>query len=45
MEDLAAAQNDYDHARFKDFSEEDLVQYALLSEKMKENIQTVLERV
>lgn len=45
MEDLAAAQNDYDHARFKDFSEEELVQYALLSEKMKENIQTVLERV
>lgn len=31
MKDLAAAQNDYDHARFKDFSEEELVQYALLS--------------
>ncbi len=40
--DLAAAQNDYDHARFTGFSEEELIQYAHLSEKIKENIQTVL---
>lgn len=40
--DLAAAQNDYDHARFTGFSEEELVQYAHLSEKIKENIQNVL---
>lgn len=41
IEDLAAAQNDYDHARFKGFSEEELIQYAHLSEKIKENIQDV----
>lgn len=42
LDDLAAAQNDYDHARFNRFSEEELIQYAHLSEKIKENIQNVL---
>lgn len=42
ISDLAAAQNDYDHARFTGFSEEELIQYAHLSEKIKENIQNVL---
>lgn len=42
LADLAAAQNDYDHARFAGFSEEELIQYAHLSEKIKENIQNVL---
>lgn len=45
IEDLAAAQNDYDHARFKGFTEDELIQYARLSEQMKENIQNVLGRV
>lgn len=45
LADLAAAQNDYDHARFAGFSEEELIQYAHLSEKIKENIQNVLGRV
>ena len=45
IEDLAAAQNDYDHARFKSFTEDELIQYARLSEQMKENIQNVLGRV
>ncbi len=42
LADLAAAQNDYDHTRFAGFSEEELIQYAHLSEKIKENIQNVL---
>lgn len=43
MSDLAAAQNDYDRARFDGFSEEELVQYAQLSAKIKGNIQKVLQ--
>lgn len=42
LDDLAAAQNDYDHARFDGFSQEELIQYAHLSEKIKENIQNIL---
>lgn len=45
IEDLAAAQNDYDHARFRGFCEEELIQYAHLSAKIKENIQAVFARV
>lgn len=37
--DLAAALNDYEKTRFDGFSEEELIQYAHLSEKIKENIQ------
>lgn len=43
MADIAAAQNDYDQARFVDFTEDELVQYAQLSNKMKENIRKVLQ--
>lgn len=43
MADLATAQNDYDRTRFDGFSEEELVQYAHLSAKIKENIQKVLQ--
>lgn len=42
MADIAIAQKDYDMARFADFTEEELVQYAHLLKKMKENIQKVL---
>lgn len=42
MADLSIAQKDYDMARFADFTEEELVQYACLSDKMKENIRKVL---
>lgn len=42
LPDLATAQNDFDAARFDGFSEEDLVQYARLSEKIKENTQKIL---
>lgn len=42
MEDLATAQNDYDQARLAGFTEEELLQYARLSRKIKENIQKVL---
>lgn len=42
MEDIAIAQKDYDAARFADFTEEELVRYAYLSDKIKENIQKVL---
>lgn len=43
LQDLASAQNDYDHARLADFSEEELIQYACLMEKIKGNIQRVLQ--
>lgn len=43
MADIATAQNDYDMARFADFTEEELVQYACLSDKMKENIRKILQ--
>lgn len=42
LPDLATAQNDFDTARFQGFTEEELVQYAKLSEKIKENTQKVL---
>ena len=43
ISDLATAQNDYDHTRFDGFSEEELIQYAHLNEKIKENILKVLQ--
>lgn len=43
LRDLSAAENDYDHIRFGGFSEEELIQYATLTEKIKENIQKVLQ--
>ncbi len=42
LSSLATALNDFDSARFAGLSEEELVQYACLSEKIKENIRRVL---
>lgn len=42
VSDLAAAQTDYEQTRFHGFSEEELIQYAHLSKKIKENIQKIL---
>lgn len=44
LSDLAAAQSDFDAARFAGFSEEELIQYAYLSNRIKENIKRILER-
>lgn len=43
LTDLIAAQNDYDQARFADFGEDDLIRYAALSERMKHNMQKILQ--
>lgn len=43
LSDITVAQNDYDHAKYADFTEEELVQYAYLTEKIKENICRVLQ--
>ncbi len=43
LSDLAAALGDYDNARFAGFSQEELVQYAALSEKIKNNIRRILQ--
>lgn len=45
LKELTAVQQDYDEARFAGFEEEDLIQYARLSEKMKRNMQKVLAPV
>lgn len=42
LPDLATAQNDFDAVRYNGFTEEELIQYARLSEKIKENTQKVL---
>ena len=42
LEALAAAQSLYEQARFESFTEEELVQYASLNNKVKQNIQTLL---
>ena len=42
MKELKMAQRDYDAARFAGFTEEELIQYADLSEKIKENTKTIL---
>ena len=44
MKSLATAQNDYEQARYAGFSEDELVQYEYLSNKIKENIQRVLAK-
>lgn len=41
-DDLAVVRNDYDETRFSDFTEDELVQFANLEEKMKQNIRRVL---
>lgn len=40
--ELSQAEADYERAKFAGFSEEELIQYAYLSNKIKENIQNVL---
>ena len=42
MKELALAQRDYDEARFAGFTEEELIKYADLSEKIKENTKRIL---
>lgn len=42
LEELANAQTKYDQARFGGFTEEELVQYSTLSEKIKQNVQNIL---
>ena len=42
MKELEMAQRDYDAARFAGFTEEELIKYADLSEKIKENTKNIL---
>lgn len=43
LSDLAAAQRDFEKARFSGFEEEELILYASLSNKIKKNIEAVLQ--
>ena len=43
LSDLAFVQADFDQTRFSEFTKEELIQYAQLSDKIKENIQRVLQ--
>ena len=43
LSDLALVQTDFDQTRFSEFTEEELIQYAQLSDKIKDNIQLVLQ--
>ena len=42
LNELAAVQNNYDQARFTDFTDEELIQYAYFTEKIKQNTQKIL---
>lgn len=42
LNELAAVQNNYDQARFTDFTDEELIQYAHFTEKIKQNTQKIL---
>jgi len=42
LSDLAVAQRDYEAAKFAGLSEEEMIQYAYLSDRIKENMKTVL---
>ena len=42
LNELAAAQNNYDQARFTGFTDEELIQYAFFTEKIKQNTQKIL---
>lgn len=44
MKSLRVAQNDYEQARYAGFSEEELLQYAYLSNKIKKNTKRVLAK-
>ena len=41
-EELENAQPKYDQARFNGFTEEELIQYSVLSEKIKQNVKNIL---
>ena len=43
LSDLAAAQSDYEKAKFSGFEEDELILYASLSNKIKKNIEAVLQ--
>jgi glycosyltransferase involved in cell wall biosynthesis/DNA-binding MarR family transcriptional regulator len=43
LQDIAAAQNDYDSARFAGFTTEEIEQYARLSQKIKDNTLRILQ--
>lgn len=42
LEELENAQTKYDQARFNGFTEEELIQYSVLSEKIKQNVKNIL---
>lgn len=42
LREIADAQNSYDRARYESFTEEELVQYAYYTDKIKQNIQKIL---
>ena len=42
LKELAEAENNYEQARFADFSEEEIIQYKYLSQKMKNSMQKIL---
>ena len=44
LDGIADAQSKYEQACFSGFSEEELVQYAYLSEKQKQNMQNILSQ-
>lgn len=44
LADLAAAQRDFEQARYAGFSEEEMIQYSRLSNRIKENISHVLQK-
>ena len=43
IRELTRAQQDYDEARFADFTEEELIQYARFQNRIKENMTRVLK--
>ena len=42
LQEIADAQSNYDRARYESFTEEELIQYACYTEKIKQNIQKIL---
>ena len=45
LTELSEAQSKYDQAIFSDFTEEELIQYAHLNEKIKQNTQKILSTI
>ena len=42
LNEIAAAQSNYDHIRFTGFTEDELIQYSYFTEKIKQNMQKIL---